>query len=572
TLQDLLSPSPSTPTAQSYLSTLPGLPLEALLVEPTTLATHSHHLTSSLTTLTQTSYPTFLSIHKTTQALSSSLESFSSSLDELLQTSLPALEDAAARWKDRTDDVLNERRKAHVVLEQHEKLRDLLDIPILIDACVRNGYYGEALSLANHATALSQVSALGAEGPGQSALLVASVLTEVQQSISQMLHTLLLTLREPNRKLPALWKAVNFLRKVDVFSVRNAVGHSVSSEELIAINFLSGRDSCLRSSLESCAKDIQRLTALSTSSLQPLKERDKEDLARFLKRYIDLWREGVYDIVSQYSTIFLESQQPSASTLSPPLRSPNSPPVHNFLTAYYSYAFHVYLVPHLTAALPHLQPTSLPPLLTQITYCSTAFARVGGDFRTILAHHFPNAVEKATAQEILDASEKWVGAVRDMTERLASGPGTTNFTSYSAGFAVQASARTTVATNPTLLLSSLPNLRLNSTPVHAPPTILASYPPLAIYTNALLTVLNSLRLLAPVSTLENLKAVLDEQLKGGGRELLGYLEVLHKRAEQGADEGHKSKGELEQGLCVGIVYFDIFVPYMKRALSEGVFG
>src|SRR5271163_3477081 len=77
---------------QSYLSNLTTFSLQELLSEPTVLQTQSHHLTSSLTTLTHTSYPTFLSLHHTTNALTSSLSSLSSSLDSLLTTSLPALE------------------------------------------------------------------------------------------------------------------------------------------------------------------------------------------------------------------------------------------------------------------------------------------------------------------------------------------------------------------------------------------------------------------------------------------------------------------------------------------------
>src|SRR5437016_3803175 len=51
------------PNSQTYLSNLTTFGLQELLAEPTTLQTQSHHLTSSLTSLTHTSYPTFLSLH-----------------------------------------------------------------------------------------------------------------------------------------------------------------------------------------------------------------------------------------------------------------------------------------------------------------------------------------------------------------------------------------------------------------------------------------------------------------------------------------------------------------------------
>lgn len=329
TLAELLSPPNPTSSATDYLENLPNLPLESLLTEPTTLATQSHHLTSSLTSLTHTSYPTFLSIHKSTTSLSSSLASLSSSLDGLLASSLPALETSAAGWKDRTEGALKDRRKARVVLEQHEKIRDLLDVPLLIDTCVRNGYFGEALALANHVGTLAQSTA-------RPSLIIKSVLAEVQHSISQLLHTLLMTLREPNKKLPALWKAVNFLRKMDAFGVsipppsgssitndEKHGGKDASGEELVALAFLSSREACLKASLESHGRDIQRLANEGASG--GLKERDQEDLSRHLKKYIDLWREGVYDIVSQYTTIFLDGQPASSSA--PPKSPTPQPPI-----------------------------------------------------------------------------------------------------------------------------------------------------------------------------------------------------------------------------------------------------
>jgi hypothetical protein len=75
----------------------------------------------------------------------------------------------------------------------------------------------------------------------------------------------------------------------------------VLSEEHFALAFLIGRKSCLKSVLESSGNIINRL-----SKDGELDEREKEDLARYLKKYVDNWREGLYDIITKYSTIFLE--------------------------------------------------------------------------------------------------------------------------------------------------------------------------------------------------------------------------------------------------------------------------
>lgn len=587
-------------SCQSYLSNLTTFGLQELLSEPTVLQTQSHHLTSSLTTLTHTSYPTFLSLHHTTNALTSSLTSLSSSLDSLLTTSLPALEESAAGWKDRTEAVLNDRSKARVVLEQHEKIRDLLDIPLLIDTCVRNGYFAEALSLASHAKTLAaNASSLNKSPP----LILSSVLSEVHHSIMQMLLSLLATLYEPNRKLPALWKAINFLRKMDVFGPSSPfastlpqtklsvppldvdkpfdfIADNISNEEQIALAFLVGRESCLKVTLEACGSDISRLTQHSE-----LDDREKEDLARYLKRYIDLWREGVYDIITQYSTIFLE--KPSGSSTSQKslakLTIDSGQPaigleltrLHTLITTYASRTLTTHLLPLLSPCLPLLSLPLLPSLLTQLTYCSTAFARVGLDFRGILSLLFSHAVSEMVGYEIRTAGDKFASRFQNPSTQKDSG----------ANKLILEPSKWLVTP---AAVSSLPAFNSPSSPTfsssisgsapHIPPHIMASYPPLAEYTNSLLGILNNLRLLAPTSILHALLRILDDVLGKGGEAVLEYVKTLSsKTMPNGTNLEERAEIDVRQkedkvAMSIGHVYFSVFVPFMRRALVEGVYG
>jgi hypothetical protein len=558
TLLDILASSnPSIPLndpeTQKYLSHLTTLSLTTLLAEPTVLRTQSHHLTSSLTALTQGSYPTFLSLHKASASLSSSLSSLSSSLDSLLQDSLPKLDECVAGWNDRTDGVLRERKKARVVLEQHDKIRDILDIPLLIDTCVRNGYFAEALSLASHASAIS--SSLSSLSNFQSTAILQSVCAEVHHSTTQMLLTLLSTLHEPNRKLPALWKAVNFLRKMEVFD----------DEDQIAIAFLSGREACLKASLDSCGKDVQALifAANGEGGGTQLGEREREDIAKYLRRYIDLWREGVYDIITQYTSIFLDR---SSSTIPSPKSSTSSlyPTLHTLLTTYASHALSTHLLPPLKSLLP-LVPAAHSSLLTQLTYCATAFARVGMDFRGLLEGLFCDAVQKSVSRELRDVGVWWAGRVRAATKN----PGKAGGSLPPSQWLVtpgQASAPPTT-TNPA---ASSPV----SAPAHMPPPILASYPPVAEFTNKVLGTLNALRMLAPVGIMDELLSALEAVLADGLTSLLRYARSFSwKRARANAGDG-VGDGEREERVmrAAGDVYVKIFVPYMRRALVEGVYG
>ncbi|KAL1713716.1 Dor1-like family-domain-containing protein [Schizophyllum commune] len=550
-LPDLLSKEPLSTAQQAYLTHLTSLPLDNLLTEPGALQTQAHHLTSSLTSLTHTSYPTFLALHATTKSLSASLDTFAGALDGLLDTSLPALEAAAANWHARTDTVVRERNKARAVLEQHDKLRDLLDIPLLIDTCVRNGFFAEALQLAAHAEAAASAST----SPPP---ILRSVLAEVHASIAQMLRALLATLHEPARKLPALYKAVVFLRRMPAFAADAA-----DPEELLALAFLSGRHACVRAALEPVARDVQRLAGAPA----PLGEREREDLTRGVRKYIDVWREGVHDVVSQYTSIFLPTSTTTAASSQP---SEPAPIVHSLLSAYASNALMTHLLPVLRVALPHVPLSALPPVLTQLTYCATAFARSGLDFRAAVAGLAADAVRSAVTGDFGRAARTFAGECVKARASLAPAAPTRSSLDGRRSLDARGSldGRASLDSQryqPSTWLapSGAPPPRpteMLAGPAHVPPSALAAYPPLATFANALLTALNGLRLLAPVEVLPALRSALDAALAEAGGALVGYI---------GAAVGHK---ERDAGLRGGEMFFDVLAPYVRKALVEGVYG
>lgn len=554
-LAELLHATDNSKASQSYLNHLTTLSLHTLKTEPTVLQTQAHHLTSSLTSLTHTSHSTFLSLHTTTGALTESLDSLSSSLDSLINDSLPALESSAAGWHEKTHHILAERQQARVVLDQHDKLRDLLDIPILIDTCVRNGYFAEALSLAAHTKSLSSWSS-------GTPLIVRSILSEVHNSITQMLLSLLKTLHEPNRKLPALWKAVNFLRKMEAFQTEDVV----EAEEQIALSFIAGRESCLKAALESTERDIQRLVGAGSD----LAERDKEDIAKYTKRYIDAWREGVFDIITQFTTIFLERPAGSSNET-----SPTPPPsLRTILSTYASHSLYTHFVPLLSFSLPHIPLPSLPSLLTQVTYCATAFGRVGFDFRGVLDDLFSNAVLTGVSSEIKNATAKWLKILKT---NIGSTPDpSTPMTSILRKKPFLAPSKFLLSSSVSAppLPSSMSTSPSSSTfaQAHIPPQVLAAYTPLAEYTNAILTTFNNLRLLAPISIFQELQSVLDNCLADAGHLLFLYIKKVFDDSKKERQDDQVQEQEEKIAIATGKVYFSVFVPFIRRAMGEGVFG
>ncbi|KAI8980583.1 Dor1-domain-containing protein [Trametes punicea] len=535
--KDVLDPSVLTsPAASSYISRLTSLSLQELEAEPTELASSSAQLTNALTTLCYTSYPTFLSLHATTSTLSSSLDALSSSLSSLV-SALPDMESSARTFAQDSRSLLASRRKAALVLENHDKLHDVLSLPLLLETSVRNHNYSDALLLAQHA------STLASRFPSNP--LVQSVKADCDARVHSMLAQLLRVLHE-QAKLPALFRAVGFLRKMNVLS-----------EQELALAFLSGRSAYLDGTLR--AVEVEKKGIDGEGSV----ERERETYARYLKRYVDAWREGVHDVVTQYTTIFLDrpnSAEPPPSEL------------HLLLTTFTTLRVQQ-LLDLLRETLPLVaDPSLLSSLLTQLTYCATSFARVGLDFRAALGPLFVSAVYRGVTHEFEVATDAWSKALEaeetsTSRARTRSGPSARRKPSQ---LFLSSTATTTQPPVPTpsqlaLIASAAPNV---------PPPILASYPPLAVYTNALLTALNGLRLLAPASLLHDLLSALDSGLARATSSLLVYMRAIveepsHSTASASAEE---TKREDDIARAAGTVYMKVFVPFVRRALVEGVYG
>lgn len=478
----------SSPPATAYLSHLTTLPLDTLLSEPTTLSSTSAQLTNALTTLCNTNYRTFLSLHRTNTTLSTTLASVTASLSSLLSSSLPELEASTRAFSGTSKAVQDERRTAAAVREQHDKLRDLLEIPTLADACVRGGHFAEALALAAHTRALPNVP------------IVADVQAEVDAALRGMLAQLLAALRE-QAKLPALFKAASFLRRMGVLA-----------EDELALAFLASRAAYLDASF---------------AAVEAARTGEREAHARFLKRYVDAWREGVHDLVTQYTAIFLE-------------RTPPPPPVVRALLTTLAAGLVERLLDTLRSNVRYLRgdPAALASLLTQLTYCAASFARVGMDFGAHLAPIFYNEVRAGVTEAFSEASASFVDAIKNTGTKSPS----------------EVLITPSAGSNPPVPPR---DYSVESSPPHVAPHILTSYPPLALYTNALLTALNGLRLLAPQDLLGDAVEALDASLVASAEALL------------------QINGEGEEKGLVGAarqVFGTVFVPFVRRALVEGVYG
>ncbi|BEJ11241.1 hypothetical protein CspHIS471_0106630 [Cutaneotrichosporon sp. HIS471] len=520
----LCTPDLSAPAAQEYLDTLQALPLKALQAEAGAITDAAGGVEGELTNLCYREYPTFISVHKCSAAVTSAFDDFSSSLGRLLDA-VPALEDECRTFVRGTATMQDARAKAALVQEHQDKLFDLLEIPQLMDTCVRNGYYQEALELSAHTDSLLN------RYPGVE--LVQDVAKEVDGVLQLMLAQLLALLREPI-KLPALVKTVGYLRRL-----------SIIGEDELGLAFLVSRLSNFRT----------QLGAL---------ERDRPDPVRYVRKYVDLFREHVFDIISQFSAIF-EGAAGAAQ-----------------LASFVGQCVDE-LVSVVAANVPKMNDAaSLSSILVQLGYCALAFARVGLDFSALVTDPFADAVSSAFG-----------GAVTDATKSLAM-----TLAQAEKGSGSPASALLAPEALPALLSADSPLSFVTwSGSLDILPD-LAKFPPLAILVNAHLSALNSLRLLAPLHLHPALAATqcaaltrCTHAVAQYARQAVAMSDTMnpgtgHKRSNSGraalirrntetqlTPEARTARRREAQRTCAAFadVWGQAVVPLLRTALDTGVF-
>lgn len=525
TLAELLSSSSvsqqdlSSHATHSYISHLTSLPLDTLLTEPGRLATESDILSADLTQLCHSQHKTFLSLRSASNALSSSLGALTSSLDAMLNDWIPNLDAEARMFTENTRHIQQRRAKASLVLEHHEKLLDVLELPHLLATCVKNGYYSEALDLANH----FEKNLMSILPPST---LLESVHTSVIGSLQTLLQHLLQHLRAP-AKLPALFKTVNLLRRMEV-----------CSEEQLALAFILGRSAFLDDAF---------------STVNASNERDREeDPARWLRKWVEVFREGVYDIITQYSSIFLAN---------PPNLNPNQPTpslssnassvtlLRSILTNF-THAHLSQLLELLRSTLPKIplaDMSSLSSLVTQLSYCASSFARVGLDFRQALVPIVENTVLEIVGKAFAESADALLKSVADadrarkhISEWLVEVEGITSPPRRAAAVTTQ---------------------------VHIPPQRLVHIPSLAVYTNSVLTALNALRLMPMPSIYDRIRLQLMRSLVRASDALLGSLKS--RVLGENMDEEMKLLAVLTSSMWNDT---EGALPYLWTALSSGVYA
>ncbi|KAI1616430.1 Dor1-like family-domain-containing protein [Exophiala viscosa] len=437
------SNSATSPEISRYLSRIVSLRLNDLTTtEPQSLSQAAHSNLVSLQALSSRSHRTTTTSSDHLSTLRTSLASLSSSV-EALRTAIPDLDTSAVtfatsynRAKDDTtggNALLNARRETALLARQADKAQDILELPSLLSAAIASASttstnanatstsgtnYTQALDLFAH---IKRLQILYPDSQ-----LIKSILADAELAMKDMTTNLIASLRSQNIRLAAAIRMIGWLRRVapelgtstTPSSQPKAQSHfglsstqpSTHDEGHFGALFLCARLCTFLTMTEALAplRDLAdqetqvrqaNAAGISTSTSTPPRPTPPrkasgvganalsgQQTERYLKRYIEIFREQSFATISMYRNIFSDDEDgattsgltaqdnPSLSlTLPPALQSFPLHLVELFMATLKEY------LPNVT------DPATRESLLMQVLYAANSLGRLGADFSLMIA-------------------------------------------------------------------------------------------------------------------------------------------------------------------------------------------
>lgn len=437
------SPSPPRPVPNiqdsvtaKYLNRLSTLPLASLVTtEPQSLNQASQSVLLSLQSLSVRSNAAIIASADHLSHLSQTIPLLATEAKSL-RDGVPNLDEQAVAFSTKysrstENEVLDRRKKVLMMSRNVDRLSDILDLPTLLSSAISSATAQSPSSTANYAWALdlhSHIKRLHLLH--QDSALISSIYAQTEVAMRDMTTGLIASLRTPNIKLAAAMRTIGWLRRVAPeldsgsspimrqthTSNSNTAGAANREGNALGALFLVCRLGTLDSMLNALSplrdladqESLVRLRNAARTENPPTKSPSASwsgghQTERYLKRYIEIFREQSFAIISMYKSIFPSSPDREDHHLGPKFRllglqSAALPDAGveeasslNLLSPLPSAlsTFPLHLVDLLMTTLSQYlanvrDRSSRESLLTQVLYCAGSLGRLGVDFSSML--------------------------------------------------------------------------------------------------------------------------------------------------------------------------------------------
>lgn len=471
-LFDLLKPhlqGGSTPTndqqTAAYLNRLHTLSLSDLTnTEPESLQHAAQSHLRNLQALSKRSHKAVISSSSHLANLASLLPGLRTQSTEL-HDGIPDLENAAtefAKKYDRSTEnaVLDRRKQAMLLARNVDRVTDVLDLPTLLSSTVSSAQSAATATNVTSSSTTSYASALDLHAHIKrlntlypQSELVGDISKQAEAEIDNLATILITSLQSPSLKLAAAMRTIGWLRRVAPDLADEGSSVKSTSTDSFGTTSNKSEDGALGSLFLIC-----RLHSLHNTlgALEPLRELAEQETTRrqhassqskpttsvvgaqserYLKRYIEIFREQSFAITSMYKSIFPSGLPTASDGSQTKKKSQNNDSLLPLPSPLASFTLHLadLLTDTLRDYLTNVSDQSArESLLTQVLYCASSLGRLGADFGMLVAlleEELADGTELSTADG--DAEKEWVQVMKkhrvqaSRLEVLARGVGTT---------------------------------------------------------------------------------------------------------------------------------------------------
>ena len=436
--------SASDAQATTYLNRLSTLSLSDLAsTEPASLLHSSQSHVRNLQALSKRSHKAIISSSSHLEKLQDLLPAFSKKAGQL-KDELPGLEDAAsgfAKKYDRSADneVLDRRKRAMLLSRNVDRVSDVLELPTLLSSTVSAAQAGSTASASSSTTSYASALDLHAHikrltGLYPNSGLIADISRQAEAEINDLTTILITTLQTPTLKLAAAMRTVGWLRRVaPELADDSAKPIAVSTRSFDVSATHKPNDGALGSLFLVC-----RLHALYSmlEALEPLRDLADQEVAqrtcqqpanqtsqqtsfgtqseRYLKRYVEIFREQSFNIVSMYKSVFPQDM-PGATDGGKPHDQNVADQLLPLPAPLASFVLH--LVEMLKTTLEQYLPSitdksARESLLTQVLYCAGSLGRLGADFGMMIALLEEEMAQSSSGESPIVDEPEWAQVMK----------------------------------------------------------------------------------------------------------------------------------------------------------------
>ncbi|XP_077270417.1 conserved oligomeric Golgi complex subunit 8 [Temnothorax americanus] len=343
------------PNFYQYLSKLGSFDVDQLSKEPDHLSDEKNAVLRTTQKLVFANYKTFIRTAESSREILNHFNETEDRLDKLVEK-IPEFVGKCQSFCDTSKDINAHRRLNSLTLTRNAELLEILEMPQLMESCLRSNQYNEALELSQYAR---QLGMKHGDIP-----IISSIVAEIESSWSGMVGQVVGSLRG-DLPLPRCLQLVGLLRSMDAFT-----------ESELRIKFLQARDSWLQGLLNAIPKDDPNLHMAKT---------------------IELSRIHLFNIITQYKAMFNDDE----------LVIPGRDSTLNESAIFYHWLEEK--ISQFLATLEQDLPgvTSIDTILGQCTYFGLSFGRVGVDFTGRMSDTFARVIGERFERNVRRTTKKF---------------------------------------------------------------------------------------------------------------------------------------------------------------------